>query len=103
MSQVNEFIGQVSELNRVKVTGGKSKRLKKSRRGKRNEREDGSVMDPTPSDTSIAISLSVTADTAMVASQVAADQQSGISRNQLNRKLPIYRSASDFFGEDYDE
>jgi hypothetical protein len=121
MSQINELMGQVSEVNRLEVEGRGEPVLKskKSRRGKRNERVDGSLMDMTASDTSIAISLSETADTAIVASQISPGHQPGTSlpsvftsvtagmnalrHRKLEFKGPRYMSASDFFGKDYEE
>ena len=108
-------------MRRIEERGDPIKKLRKNRGGNRNRnrRVGGSLMDLTSSDASIAISLSETADTAIVASQISPGHQLGTSlpsvftsvtagehalrHRQQENKGPIYKLASDFFGEDYDE
>jgi hypothetical protein len=120
-SQINELIGQASEINRLEVEGrgDSAKKLRKNKGGNRNRnrRVGGSLMDLTSSDASIAISLSETADTAIVASQISPGHQPETSlpsvftsktarkhylqrRKQAIKKKPRHMLAWEFFKVD---
>ena len=122
LSQVNEYIGQISERNRVQVeeNEGTAKGPKGPRGGRKQGRRDDSVMELKPSESNISVSLSETADTAMVASQISPWHQTVESapsvfnsktarRNYLQRRKqatkpkPSHRKAWEFFRKEDDD
>jgi hypothetical protein len=72
-SQINEFIGQVSETNRVEVEGKEDsvQKSKRSRGGIKQRQRDEKLMELKQNESNRSISLSETADTDMLTSQIS--------------------------------
>jgi hypothetical protein len=123
LDTVDEFMVKIREENRIECEEKErlTKRSRGAKGGRNRKRSNDTSQALESSETSVAPLLSGSVEEVLVAPHVASVQQSVSSlpltfnssiakrhslhrRNQLNRNLPIYMSASDFFGvKDYDE
>jgi hypothetical protein len=122
MSKVNEFMGQVSEINRLEVKGRRDpgQKSKRSRGGIKQRQRDEKLMELKQNESNRSVSLSETADTDMLTSQISQVHQPVPSlpsvfssktarkhylqrRKQATKQKPRHMKAWEFFRKDDDD